>query len=266
MNYFDDLEFICYGNSRKNAYANCKRNFEYYGLQFIRSGRILVECEDCEPWQDSGPLVFFTAPGRTFSYCTPTGTRDHLFICFRGDRVRRYLASGLLPDVCGRKFPITAPEDFSEALENLLRTLRRGTSISHCKAVLQLENILLQVINQPQIRQDGNDTVDSVRDLVRRIAEHPEKRWSLPEEAAACRISQVHFRRLFTRETGVSPQAYLLDHRVRYAAQLLQSTDMLIKEIAWSSGFGGAFYFSRQFRKMMNMSPAEYRKKFSNKL
>lgn len=267
MDYFDDLKFICYGNSRKNAYANCRRNFEYYGLQFIRSGQILVECEGCETWQDSGPLVFFTAPGRLFSYCTPEGTRDHIFICFNGERVQRYLASGLLPDSSGKKILITDAEELSSQLEALLRTLRRNTPVAHCEAVLQLERILFQVINQPPARQEGSVNSAAVRDFARRIAEHPERRvWSLAKEAAACRISQVHFRRLFTREIGKSPQAYLLEHRLHYAAQLLLSTDMLIKEIAWASGFGGAFYFSRQFRKKLKMSPAEYRKKFSSNL
>ncbi len=262
MDYFSDIDFVIFGSSRKNTTVARERFFDgYYGLQFVRSGDIFLQCDDEEPWQASGPLVFFTSPGKSFTYYTPHGSRDHFFVCFRGERVKRYLQSGLLPDVSGKKFPIVDMETFSAVTDSLLKMLRRNSATSHGEAVLLLEKAMLLTANQPQPQKAGIFDRKHIHDLAERIAEHPEEQWNFQHEASLCSLSDIHFRRLFTMETGMSPRHYVLHHRVSYAAALLQSTDMLIKEIAFECGFAGEFYFSRQFSRIMKESPSEFRKR-----
>ena len=264
MEYFSDLEFVLWGGCRKCT-ASCRRHLfdGYYGLQFIRSGGICVSCEGKEPWTASGPLVFFTFPGVRFSYHTPSGSRDHLYVCFRGKRVERYLQGGLLAAGPGRKVRITDVSGFSDAVETLFRTLRRsggsGGGSAHGEAVLQLERALLLAASQPSLRSKGSFDRKIIRSLAEEIAEDPARPWDFRDLAEEYGISVVHFRRLFARETGSPPRSFLLEQRIRHAVQLLRSTDMRIKEIACECGFGGEFYFSRQFRKRMNQSPKECR-------
>ena len=263
MEYFSDLEFVLWGGCRSST-ASCRHHLfdGYYGLQFIRSGEIHVECEGAESWTTSGPLVFFTFPGLRFSYHTPSGSRDHLYVCFRGERVGRYLLGGLLPAEPGRKVRITDVSGFSDSMTALFRILRRiggsGTA-AHGEAVLQLERTLLLAASQPPLRSKGSFDRKIIQSLAEEIAEHPARSWDFRDIAEEYGISPVHFRRLFARETGFPPRYFLLEQRIRHAVQLLRSTDMRIKEIAYECGFGGEFYFSRQFRKRMNQSPKEYR-------
>lgn len=261
MDYFSDINFVVFGASRKNTTTASERFFDgYYGLQFIRSGEIFVRCGENE-WHDSGPVVFFTSPGRKFTYYTPHGSRDHLFVCFRGPRVQRYLTSGLLPDISGKKFQITDVENFSSVMEQLLRMLRRRTPMSHGEAVLLLEKAMLLTANQPPPQKKGVFNRMFIRELAEKISEHPERQWNFQAEAEKFNISEIHFRRLFIQETGISPKNFVIRHRITHAAALLQSTDMRIKEIAFECGFGGEFYFSRQFSRIMKQSPSEFRKK-----
>lgn len=67
------------------------------------------------------------------------------------------------------------------------------------------------------------------------------------------------FRKLFKSETGLSPHQYHLDLRINKAKELLQTTELNIKEIAYQTGFESEFYFSKLFRKKVEMSPTEYR-------
>ena len=261
MDYFSNLEFVCFGNTRKSNRINANRYFDgYYGLQFILSGEIMVDCEGSEVWQSSGPLVFFTSPGRRFTYGTPCGFRHHFFICFKGERVKQYIDGGLIPEHPGVEIPITAADELTNILEDLIRTLRRNTRTSHGEAVLMLEKALLLVANQPENHRRRHVGAVEIRELAEKIAEHPEYEWDFRNIVREYGISEVHFRRLFVQETGSAPLHYVLLHRVHAAAGLLLSTDMRIKEIAYQCGFGGEFYFSRQFRKIMNMSPSDYRK------
>lgn len=44
------------------------------------------------------------------------------------------------------------------------------------------------------------------------------------------------------------------------ACKLLQSTDLPIYQVAQRLGYGDPYYFSRQFRKAVGVSPRTYRK------
>ncbi|NOS68584.1 MAG: helix-turn-helix domain-containing protein [Verrucomicrobia bacterium] len=47
------------------------------------------------------------------------------------------------------------------------------------------------------------------------------------------------------------------------AVQLLNATELSIKQISDQLGFSDQFYFSRAFRKMHNHSPSEHRRRYS---
>jgi AraC-like DNA-binding protein len=65
--------------------------------------------------------------------------------------------------------------------------------------------------------------------------------------------------RYFKRVTGLSPIEYHLQKRISNACELIHLTGKSIEQIAELSGFSDASYFSRQFKKVMKMSPSVYR-------
>ena len=261
MDYFSDLEFVCFGSSKNATGITRDRLFEYYGLQYIRGGEIYVKCEGEAPWLAEGPVLFLTGPEKKITYYTPNGEgREHIYVCFRGERVNRYISGGLMPEI-GKMIRITEEKEFMEVMTAIVRQLQKCSRTSYGEAVLLLEKALLFSMNQPAPRQAGSFNHKIISDFAQKIAEHPEQEWNVAEEAERHGLSEVHFRRLFRRETGFSPNRYLLEQRIRYAVHLLETTDMLVKEIAFASGFGGEFYFSRQFTKIMKQSPTEFRKK-----
>jgi AraC-like DNA-binding protein len=73
-------------------------------------------------------------------------------------------------------------------------------------------------------------------------------------------IGYSYFRKMFKQYTGTAPGQYHLDLKIRRAREMLVSTDMSIKEIAYELGFNSIHYFSRTFRKKTGSSPTEIRK------
>ncbi|MBR2344301.1 MAG: helix-turn-helix domain-containing protein [Lentisphaeria bacterium] len=71
--------------------------------------------------------------------------------------------------------------------------------------------------------------------------------------------SEAQMLRIFRREFGTSPIAYLLDKKLEQAMLMLRDTAFSIKEISIKLGFKDEFYFSRLFRKKCGKSPREYR-------
>jgi AraC family L-rhamnose operon transcriptional activator RhaR/AraC family L-rhamnose operon regulatory protein RhaS len=84
---------------------------------------------------------------------------------------------------------------------------------------------------------------------------------SAGELAHRAALSQRQFLRLFTKCYNTSPVKYLTQLRVKHAVNLLETTDLSLKEISFSSGFSDSNYFSRKFIEQMGISPSAYRKK-----
>ena len=81
-------------------------------------------------------------------------------------------------------------------------------------------------------------------------------------EAEKLNISTQHFRRIFRKFTGSSPQHYLLQQRLAQAANLLAHSEEQIGAIAAAVGFDDMFYFSHLFKKYYGISPKKYREEF----
>lgn len=84
---------------------------------------------------------------------------------------------------------------------------------------------------------------------------------TLKEIAAVVSLSPVHFSTLFKKKTGFSPLDYFNHLKVQKACQYLLFTNLRVKEISLELGIGDQYYFSRMFKKVMGMSPSEYREK-----
>lgn len=76
--------------------------------------------------------------------------------------------------------------------------------------------------------------------------------------AAACRISQVYFRRLFRELYGTSPALAIRQRRLQQAARLLQTGYYSVSETARLCGFPDVKYFSTAFKAAMGTSPSAY--------
>ena len=73
-------------------------------------------------------------------------------------------------------------------------------------------------------------------------------------------ISESQLRRNIHKETGLSPNEYLLTLRINKAKSELTYTDKSAKQIAAECGFSSPYYFSRCFTKYTGTSPSRYRK------
>jgi AraC-like DNA-binding protein/mannose-6-phosphate isomerase-like protein (cupin superfamily) len=65
--------------------------------------------------------------------------------------------------------------------------------------------------------------------------------------------------RLFKEATGFSPVDYLIHVRISRAIELFRDYERTITEAAFSVGFIDSNYFARQFKRIMKMSPSQYR-------
>ena len=77
--------------------------------------------------------------------------------------------------------------------------------------------------------------------------------------AAVCNISEVYFRKLFTKHFGISPKQFIIDVRIQKAKQMLAEGTFGISAIAEKCGFSNQYHFCRLFKHHTGITPSEYR-------
>lgn len=82
----------------------------------------------------------------------------------------------------------------------------------------------------------------------------------LNDAADAAGVNSTYLSYLFSQEMGTGFSNYLLNLRMEYAKKLLEESNLKMREVAEKSGFNDYHYFSKVFKKMNQISPAEYRK------
>ena len=83
----------------------------------------------------------------------------------------------------------------------------------------------------------------------------------LEELAQIANVSKPYLIKLFRHEFGFSPIQYINNKKVERAQLLLYTTNMTIKEVAYTLGFNDQNYFIRMFHKVEGVTPQEYRRK-----
>ena len=66
-------------------------------------------------------------------------------------------------------------------------------------------------------------------------------------------INRSYFAIIFKKSTGMSPQQFLVDFRMRRAAELLSETDMAVSEIATAVGYLDPMTFSKAFKQSLDI-------------
>lgn len=104
-----------------------------------------------------------------------------------------------------------------------------------------------------------NQTLMRLADALSFLESNLDRSVSTKELMELTNMSASTLNRHFQNATGLSPVEFHIQRRIEYACRLIRSSALSVSEIAEATGFNDANYFSRQFRKIMGMSPLQYR-------
>lgn len=108
-----------------------------------------------------------------------------------------------------------------------------------------------------KVQQSMYPCVDAV---IKSVHEFSDKDISLKTLAARLKVTPSYLGTVFHQQTGYYFNDYLSEARLKYAAELLEQTDMKIKDIVDKIGFASQTYFNRSFKRYYNTSPVNYRR------
>jgi len=94
------------------------------------------------------------------------------------------------------------------------------------------------------------------------ILKNLEKPHTVTTLARRANMSARTFARRFVEETGTTPMQWVTDQRVLYARRLLEESDLEIDRVAERAGFGSATLLRHHFRRIIGVTPSDYRRSF----
>ena len=244
-------------------YFNLERGRELseYQLLYISEGRGTFHSHTIPNATLREGDLFLLFPGEWHSYCPhPERGCKKYWIGFKGrnmdDRVRAGFLSPQKPI-----YHVGFSDDIVHLYKDAYETAIREAAYSQ-QVLAGLVNHIIGVMyslerNIELNRNQGH--VDMVNRARLRIRENLESSLTIQQVAEDLGVSYSNFRKLFKEYTGISPATYQQDLRLQRAKELLSTTDMSVKEIAYRLNFESPDYFSAKFKAKTGRRPSELR-------
>lgn len=138
---------------------------------------------------------------------------------------------------------------------------RSQTGLFHITAVRAVYELILQVHRERQKAYAPSAQLALIAPAVEKIrCEFAQNELSVATLASYCGLSEAYFRRIFLNEFGISPKEYIINLRIHYAKQLLESGDFTVTQTAQLCGYAEPCHFSREFARRVGVTPAGYKK------
>lgn len=102
-------------------------------------------------------------------------------------------------------------------------------------------------------------TESAVRRAQTMIEEHYQEDLTMEYIAERVNLSPYYFSKIFKAQAGENFIDYLTKLRTNRAKELMKDNQLSLKEICYSVGYKDPNYFSRVFKKVVGLTPSEYR-------
>ena len=172
---------------------------------------------------------------------------------------------------------IHAPEEYTEMIDrHFMLTIEEPSLVNEhvhdllqqqqnldYMSKLQVQNVfmkLLEVILLSARNGRFENKKDTILAALEYIHVHFAEELIVGELAERFGMERRRFSYLFEQLTGLTPIQYITEYRVEKAKELLRTSNISVTKIAELVGYPDSFYFSRVFKKHINVSPSMYRK------
>lgn len=228
---------------------------DYQTLQYMHTGRVSLAI-DQQAYALSGRWFWSCYPGPRIAFhaSEPGATWVHRYVSFRGPLVTRWMEDGLYP-IAPQRSP--GDRDYSKRFDDVLSRVREGGRWNALRAGHLIEGLLIELAES---RSASPQAPAWVQDAQVSLARQATGAIHYDQLADALGMSERSLRRNFRKRLGISPHQYVIDLRIRAARDLLTHGDAPLKEIARRLGYNDVFYFGRQFKAQVGVSPAQFRR------
>lgn len=174
-----------------------------------------------------------------------------------------YLKDGFNFNDYGIQRPICdTDKKFNELFKLINKTHLSEGAAYKIKEFYKLSHLLYELITY-KLNTDESYKIDlRINKAIEYIKVNYYKNITVEEVSRVSGYSVSHFRRLFLKATGASPQEYILNYKLKKAKELLLDTEeeRTVEEISELLGMCNPSYFCKLFKEKTGFSPHKYKR------
>ncbi|HCK16948.1 MAG TPA: AraC family transcriptional regulator [Thalassospira sp.] len=268
MNKVEVIAHDCLGVEAVMAetrHSFAKHTHEAFGIGFMHSGA--QKSASGRGMVEAGAGNIITVNPREVHDGHPIGNapRGWNMLYFDPDLIAR--AASDLSDAATDQYEFTRPVMDSRAIRHCFGALFDAiTNGSEESARLRREEMLLMMLHHAMIGPGEPTPKSNVRQAVAHarikrakalLDDNPTHSHSLDDLANATGLSKFQTLRDFTRATGLTPHAYLIQRRIDLARGMIKGGETLA-DIASAAGFADQSHLNRHFVRAFGLTPGRY--------
>ena len=160
---------------------------------------------------------------------------------------------------CGKLLTVGNSDEIEREIKLMFTDFIRRESWYQVAAVSKFLKVLTIVSQCLMNAKKKSGHTDRILTSLHYIHHHYTESLTLSELAEMEHLSVSRYRTVFRECTGISPQGFIIDLRLRRACELMIQTDLSLKQIAQMTGYSDPLYFSRIFKEHLGVPPSQYK-------
>ena len=250
------ISLYSYGESLLNpGYKGNAYPMTYWGVEYICAGELSIIRDDTVLHLKEGDLLILY-PGMRYmrmnSGTVPVKKKEIMLnnsplisiLCNRSDLKGREVIHCSNPEKV---------EKFFDTVQRLVSSSDKTVDLEQ-----ELPNTVFALFTEIIIKCKEKSIYNSFDDQLKNLdVFSPDL--TLEKIAEHFSVGTRTLNRMFNKHLNCSPFQYLIAARMRYAAQLLSSNTLSIREVAEECGYKSASFFIAEFKKYFQKTPLEYR-------
>ena len=241
-------------------------NINYYAMPFIHPERKMADHDFIYmlegEWKIGQNDEVFTLKKDSLLILSANNRHFGVAPCKKDTKTMYFHLSADAGDLCDTAdgFPCFIDASANKNIKRIFHdTVEAKLSGNEHKAGLLSELLLCELMTENNLAEQ-NPISDRIINTIRRS---PEKFFSNKELAEKLDVSVKTAENKFKSTCGITIHQYILKFKAEQAVSYFKNfPEMQIKEVAYNLGFYDEYHFSKQFKKVMGVSPTEYRNNF----
>lgn len=228
----------------------CYAHIHYHmEITFVVNGRLIIECEDCEMVLESG-MGTVIMPYQMHGYSADSNT-EVVIIEFNRFIIDELVNANSLREI---RFNISKPTMLY--ILNMIEEYKN--SEVHLKSIIY--PLLYEFFAEHTVDKNRLECGELYQKALEYVDKCFDENINLKSVADEIGCSYVYLSRIFSKTTGMTFTTFLNRYRILKSLAYLVNSDMNITEIAFKTGFETLRSYDREFKKIFNVTPGEYRR------
>ncbi len=233
---------------------------DYYLIHYIIEGEGLFFMKDRVYHLKAGDGFFIPPNTDNNYYPLENNPWVYRWVGINGSKAKELLAS------CGFTngnyiFNYTKDNRINNHFESIYKSCSNNNLFDALGHLYQALSILMTEHSNSSLEYNSHSNSYIAKSL-EFIEKNYSKNISVSDIASYLNIDRSHFYKIFKLSMMTTPQQYIIEYKLKKSCDLIRKSSYSINEISSLVGFSSQSYFSKLFKKNMNLTPIEYKKLF----